>query len=166
MSCWELNCMDRGLFSTCWIQLRFVLIVYMYVILPHKQHMPFQKWYSFVYNFLDIYSKLGNNSFLIQRISYSLFHISTRVWETQKWLQQASVLLMKNSVNHAHIDKYCFPKLMDSLMNMKYKSIPLIRIRGISCLVNSELSNCCLTPIQHFVKLYHGKNKLTINWNF
>ena len=36
---------------------------------------------------------------------------------------------MKNSVNHAHIDKYVFPKLMDSLMNMKYKSIPLIRIR-------------------------------------
>ena len=36
---------------------------------------------------------------------------------------------MKNSVNHAHIDKYVFSKLMDSLMNMKYKSIPLIRIR-------------------------------------
>ena len=35
---------------------------------------------------------------------------------------------MKNSVNHAHIDKYVFSKLMDSLMNMKYKSIPLIRI--------------------------------------
>ena len=51
----------------------------MYVILPHIQHMPFQKCYSFVYNFLDIYPKLGNNSFLIQRISYSFFHISTRV---------------------------------------------------------------------------------------
>jgi hypothetical protein len=36
---------------------------------------------------------------------------------------------MKNSVNHAHIDMYDFSKLMDSLMNMKYKSIPLIRIR-------------------------------------
>ena len=32
-----------------------------------------------------------------------------------------------------------------------------------SCIVNSELSNCCLTPIQHFVQLYHGENKLTIN---
>ena len=128
MSCLKLNCMDCGLLSTCWIQLCFILIVYMYVILPHNQHMPFQKWYSFVYNFLDIYRKLGNNSFLIQRISYSLFHISTRAWETQTWLQQTSVLLMKNSVNHAHIDKYVFSKLMDSLMNMKYKSISLIRI--------------------------------------
>jgi hypothetical protein len=37
---------------------------------------------------------------------------------------------MKNSVNHAHIviDKYFISKSKDSLMNMKYKSIPLIRI--------------------------------------
>ena len=35
---------------------------------------------------------------------------------------------MKNSINHAHIDKYVFSKLMDSLMNMKYTSITLIRI--------------------------------------
>jgi hypothetical protein len=61
-------------------------------------------------------------SFLKGHVLAQLIHQSMR---TIKMITARSVLLMKNSVNHAHIDKYFFSKLMDSLMNMKYKSIPL-----------------------------------------
>ena len=49
-SCRKLNCKDSGLLSACWTQLRLVLMVYMYVIIPHNQHMPFRKWSSFMYD--------------------------------------------------------------------------------------------------------------------
>jgi len=50
-NCWKLNCKDRDLLHTLWTQLRLVLMVYMYVIIPHNQHTPFLKCSSFVYDF-------------------------------------------------------------------------------------------------------------------
>ena len=76
-NCWKLNCKDRGFRHTLWTQLRLVLMVYMYVIIPHNQHTPFRKCSSFVYDFFlplplagKQYFEFFNTACFLQFIQY------------------------------------------------------------------------------------------------